>query len=1029
MARRRSHEQARLALFLALVAVLSPANGCNLVAGITEPTRTTSTGGTGATAGSGGGAGASVGGGGTSTAVPCSTDADCPVDEPKCRSASCTEGECQFTDALSGEPLSPDRQTPSDCLVLVCDGHGGTRLDPSPGDSVDDNNPCTDDECKDGAPVHLLRDSIPCYTGALGTEGKGLCKGGTAACTELGPSGDCEGQVVPVNETCLLDTDEDCDGDVNEEGDGCVCVPGSETTCYPGPDGTEGVSICHGGMQTCLPDGTGYGPCMDARGPMPEDCDAAGVDEDCDGQVNESGPSCACGDGVVNNNETCDDGNDDDTDACPTNCKIATCGDGFLQAGVEQCDDGNQSDADACLNTCVTAKCGDGVLRAGVEQCDDGNQSNTDACLNTCQPATCGDGYVRAGFEQCDDGNAINTDACPTTCLVAKCGDGFVRAGVEECDDANAINTDACLNTCVTAKCGDGLVRAGVESCDDGNQSNTDACLNSCVTAACGDGYIRAGVEQCDDGNQSNTDACVACQTAKCGDGFVQAGVEACDDGNVNDQDACPASCKNDACGDGVWQSAVEQCDDGNAINSDACLNTCFTAKCGDGFVRAGVEQCDDGATADGDKCSPTCQDQYVVQVTGRKLGGCARLNDGRVKCWGDNNYGQLGLGDTVPRGYGANQMGSSLPSLNLGTGKTAVQIAGTSYYNCALLSNSTLKCWGNNSYGQLGQGSTSAIGDQPGEMGDALSPIDLGSGWTPSWVAAGNSHACALSSAGLIKCWGSNYECQLGRGASGGPYGDGPGEMGNNLPAVNLGTGMSAAQVTAGASHTCAVLTSGNVKCWGYNNYGQLGLDSPSTFFGCGAGTIGDNLPVVNLGGAAVAVSAGAAHTCALLQNGSVKCWGRNDYGQLGQDHTNAIGSQAGQMAALGPVNLGPGRTAVQISTGERHTCALLDDGTVKCWGYNGYGQLGQGHTNPIGSGVLLMSSLAPVDLGAGKTATQLSAGGDQTCAVLNDGSVKCWGQGTNGALGQGNSLTLGDQPNEMGANLPTVKLFSNLW
>jgi cysteine-rich repeat protein len=179
-----------------------------------------------------------------------------------------------------------------------------------------------------------------------------------------------------------------------------------------------------------------------------------------------------------------------------------------VQAGVEDCDDANQDNTDACLTTCKAASCGDGYIQAGVEVCDDGNQDNTDACPGSCMPATCGDSFVQAGVEQCDDGNASNTDACLASCLLATCGDTYVRAGVEDCDDGNASNTDACLTTCKAAACGDSYVYAGVEACDDGNQSNTDACLNSCLPATCGDSYIQAGVEACDDANAANGDCC-----------------------------------------------------------------------------------------------------------------------------------------------------------------------------------------------------------------------------------------------------------------------------------------------------------------------------------------------------------------------------------------------------------------------------------------------------------------------------------------------------------------------------------------
>ena len=186
-----------------------------------------------------------------------------------------------------------------------------------------------------------------------------------------------------------------------------------------------------------------------------------------------------CGDGSVQGDEECDDGNDVETDACLGTCRNAKCGDGFVRQGVEECDDGNASSLDACSPTCKLTGCGDGFIQDG-EECDDGNQSNTDGCLNTCKKATCGDGVVWAKWEYCDDGNDVETDACRNDCTSAGCGDGVVWAGMEDCDDGNDVDTDACRNKCIAATCGDKVVWAGMEDCDDGNDNDNDACTNQC---------------------------------------------------------------------------------------------------------------------------------------------------------------------------------------------------------------------------------------------------------------------------------------------------------------------------------------------------------------------------------------------------------------------------------------------------------------------------------------------------------------------------------------------------------------------
>jgi cysteine-rich repeat protein len=197
-------------------------------------------------------------------------------------------------------------------------------------------------------------------------------------------------------------------------------------------------------------------------------------DGDGDGDV----PDPVCGNGVVEGDEPCDDGNLSNTDECTNNCEAAACGDGYLQEGVEECDDANTDNTDECAE-CAVATCGDGFVQEGVETCDDGNTDDTDACLSTCEPASCGDGLVQAGVEECDDANMDSTDDC-IDCVAAVCGDGFVQVGVEECDDANMDNGDGCDDTCVGAVCGDGLLQTG-EECDDTNVDAMDGCSPVCA--------------------------------------------------------------------------------------------------------------------------------------------------------------------------------------------------------------------------------------------------------------------------------------------------------------------------------------------------------------------------------------------------------------------------------------------------------------------------------------------------------------------------------------------------------------------
>ena len=400
----------------------------------------------------------------------------------------------------------------------------------------------------------------------------------------------------------------------------------------------------------------------------------------------------------------------------------------------------------------------------------------------------------------------------------------------------------------------------------------------------------------------------------------------------------------------------------------------------------------------------------------------CMVLDDGSVKCWGTNGYGQLGYGDTRNRGDDQNEMGDNLSTVDLGAGRRAVAVTAGYQHTCAVLADGSVKCWGMNDSGQLGYGDDRNRGDELNEMGDNLSTVDLGGGRRAVAITAGLLHTCVVLDDGSVKCWGDSTYGQLGFWELSN-IGDDQNGMGDNLPAVVLGTGRRAVAVTAGQHHTCVLLDNGGVKCWGEGNRGQLGYGGQWDVL-----DVRDILPEVDLGPGrrAVAVTAGLHHTCVLLDDGSVKCWGYNIYGQLGYGDDIMRGDGADEMGAnLPAVDLGLDRTAVSISAGGFFTCALLDDGSVKCWGQNIRGQLGQGDTEERGDGANEMgANLHAVNLGPGRTAVSVSACNHHTCAVLDDWSVKCWGWNGNGQLGQGDTENRGDGTDEMGDNLRPVSV-----
>ena len=196
----------------------------------------------------------------------------------------------------------------------------------------------------------------------------------------------------------------------------------------------------------------------------------------------------------------------------------------------------------------------------------------------------------------------------------------------------------------------------------------------------------------------------------------------------------------------------------------------------------------------------------------------------------------------------------------------------------------------------------------------------------------------------------------------------------------------------------------------------------------------MGDSLPAVELGSGrtATSITIGTGYTCVLLDDNSVKCWGKADDGQLGTGKEFTVGDALGEMGnTLLAIDLGTGRTATAIAVGGEHSCAILDNSSIKCWGKNSSGQLGLGHNDTRGGdqvnnlGAPLMGDLLPsVDLGTGRTARGITAGDNQTCAILDNESIKCWGSNTAGQLGLGNTSNRGDNSSEMGDNLPVISL-----
>ncbi|MES2934227.1 MAG: RCC1 repeat-containing protein, partial [Pseudomonadota bacterium] len=281
----------------------------------------------------------------------------------------------------------------------------------------------------------------------------------------------------------------------------------------------------------------------------------------------------------------------------------------------------------------------------------------------------------------------------------------------------------------------------------------------------------------------------------------------------------------------------------------------------------------------------------------------CARTTAGGVKCWGNNFYGQLGNGTTT--------QASLTPVAVTGLASGVTAIATGNRHTCARTTAGGVKCWGNNQYGQLGNNSTTG----------ALTPVavtGLSSGVTA--IAAGYYHTCALTTAGGVKCWGNNDFGQLGNTTTTRAL----------TPAAVTGLTSGVAAIAAGRTHTCALTTAGGVQCWGNNDFGQLGNGTNTQAL--------TPVAVTGLTSGVAAIATGANHTCARTTAGGMQCWGSNEYGQLGNN------SSTDALTPVAMTWLASGVTA--IAMGFSHTCALTTAGGMQCWGFNGVGQLGNNST-----------------------------------------------------------------------------------
>jgi alpha-tubulin suppressor-like RCC1 family protein len=380
------------------------------------------------------------------------------------------------------------------------------------------------------------------------------------------------------------------------------------------------------------------------------------------------------------------------------------------------------------------------------------------------------------------------------------------------------------------------------------------------------------------------------------------------------------------------------------------------------GGVKCWGQRPGDGSAASASPVDVTGLSSGVALLAAGLYHTCAITQGGATWCWGKNDWGQLGDGTREER----------LQPVDVTANVGALAAIGAGgVHSCGAAANGDTRCWGTYLYGRLGNNEEDDLHVQP------VAVVGLGSG--TAQVSAAHNYTCATTTGGGAKCWGLNNSGYLGDGT-------------RNLrgaPVDVTGLTSGVLSVATSAYHACAVSSGGGVKCWGLNMYGALG--------NAGAGP--ESLvpvDVTGLGAAATAVTAGVYFSCAIVSGGGVKCWGRNDQGQLGN---NTLSDSTSPVDVIGLDGV-----AVQITAGSAHACAVTSTGRAQCWGVNEFGQLGDG------TRVRRLTATTVSGMESGIVA--ITSRQSTSCALTSAGAMKCWGGNWIGQLGDGTNVSVRDLP-----------------
>lgn len=480
-----------------------------------------------------------------------------------------------------------------------------------------------------------------------------------------------------------------------------------------------------------------------------------------------------------------------------------------------------------------------------------------------------------------------------------------------------------------------------------------------------------SGTDDCNDGHDCTEDMCELPE-GRCKH-YVMPADTLCRE--KREEDVCDVASEycdgtSHDCPDDSFEPESMECRSSEGQCDEAEYCTGSSPECPENAFSPPEKACDDGidCTYD-DRCDGHGEcgginglhDVEQMSIGPWALFTCALLSTGEMRCWGINNYGNLGDGTRENR---------FLPTLVVGLpeGQEIAAITPGGRHTCVLFESGRIMCWGMGTNGALGNGSFYS----PEEDGSPT-PVEV-TEITDGWrlVFAATYHTCAIQENDRAYCWGENEYGNLGNGT----FEDSavPGEV----------TGLAeVSSIAGGYHHTCAIDSSGNLLCWGRNDRGQLGnpdaADSSPT-----------PVEVEGIPSRVSAVVPGTFHTCALLENGEVMCWGGNDYGELG---IGDIGDSDVPVAVSGLPS-----AALKIASGDKHTCAVLDGGEVWCWGSNNDGQIGDGTK---GEDRFLPVKVAGLSSDAG--VVSIATGAFHTCVLLENETIKCWGDNVFGQFGDG--------------------------